>query len=140
MTAESTVVYSDRIMQMIPIQTASCDDWRAVIVLCGEFDVANAGELRLELNRHLDEGRRVIRVDAGGVEFIDSTALGELVNASERCRAEHGSLILTGVTRRMRRLLSVAGLEHVLLVDTANDDDEPARVDSPAALVRGGAG
>jgi anti-sigma B factor antagonist len=128
MTAESTVVFSDRVVKMTPVLTTSSDDWRASIVLTGEFDVANASELRGELGHHLDEGRRVLRVDARGVEFMDSTAIGELISASERCRADHGSLILTGVPRRLQRLLTVAGLDQVLLVDTASGHCEDAAV------------
>jgi anti-sigma B factor antagonist len=119
MTAESTVVFADRVVSMTSVQTTSSDEWRAAVVLRGELDVANAHELREELTHHLDQGRRVIRVDARGVEFMDSTAIGELITASERCRNEHGSLILTGVPRRLLRLLTIAGLDQVLLVDTA---------------------
>jgi anti-sigma B factor antagonist len=128
MTAESTVVFSDRVVKMTPVLTTSSDDWRAAIVLTGEFDVANASELRTELGRHLDEGRRVLRVDARGVEFMDSTAIGELITASDRCRADHGSLILTGVPRRLQRLLTVAGLDQILLVDTASGHHNEATV------------
>jgi anti-sigma B factor antagonist len=116
------IVFADRIESMTCVRTVSSDDWRASIELRGEFDVANAHELRLELNRHLDDGRRVLRVDARAVEFMDSTAVGELVQVNQRCRAEHGSLILTGVPPRLRRLLSAAHLDQVLLVDTAGDD------------------
>jgi anti-sigma B factor antagonist len=119
MTAESTVVFTDRVVRMTPVQTVATDEWRAAVLLRGEFDVANAAQISAELTRHLDEGRRVIRVDVHGVEFMDSTAIGALVTASERCRAEQGSLILTGVPRRLRRLLAVAGLDDVLLVDNA---------------------
>ncbi|HZC72638.1 MAG TPA: STAS domain-containing protein [Jatrophihabitans sp.] len=98
------------------------DDWRAAIALRGELDVANMQDLRVELTDHLDAGRRVIRVDVGDLEFMDSTALGELVTASQRCTSERGSLILTNVPGRMRRLITLADLDHVLLVDTANDN------------------
>lgn len=125
MTAESTVVFFDRVVKMTTIQTTACDDWRAAVSLRGEFDCANAAELGAELGRHLDQGRRVIRVDARDVQFMDSTAIGELISASERCRAEHGSLILTGVPRRLQRLLTVAGLDQVLLVDTASSTAQP---------------
>jgi anti-anti-sigma factor len=121
MAPESTVVLSDRVVTLTPVRTIASDDWRAAVALHGEFDVANASELGAELGRHLDEGRKLIRVDARRVEFIDSTALDELISASERCRADHGSLILTNVPPCMRRLLAVTGLDQVLLVDTAGD-------------------
>jgi len=117
---ESTVVYSDRVARMTCVRTIAADEWRAAIQLCGEIDIANADQLRQELNDHLEAGRRVIRVDTNRVDFIDSTAVGALVEASERCRVEHGSLILTGVRRPLQRLLQVAGLDQVLLVDTAD--------------------
>jgi anti-sigma B factor antagonist len=121
MTSESTVVFSDRVEKMTAVETTACDEWRAAVALHGELDIANAGELREELNGHLDAGRRVIRVDASGVEFMDSTAIGELIAASERCRLEHGSLILTNVPACVRRLVSITGLDSVLLIDTAGN-------------------
>jgi anti-sigma B factor antagonist len=133
MTAESTVVFTDRIVKMMCVETTSSDEWRAAIALRGEFDVANARELRAELARHIDDGRRVIRVDARGVVFMDSTAIGELIAASQRCRTEHGSLILTGVPRRLQRLLTVAGLDQMLLVDTAAGHEPDGAGDSRAA-------
>lgn len=118
-TTESTFVFSDRVARLAAVQTVAQDDWRASIQLHGELDIANAHELADELELHLRAGRRVIRVDASGVEFMDSTAVGVLVTASGRCRDEHGSLILTGVPASVRRLVKVAGLDQVLLVDTA---------------------
>ena len=119
MTGESTIVFFDRVEKLTSIETTLCDEWRAAVALRGEFDLANAGELRAALDEHLDAGRRVIRINASAVTFIDSTAMGALVAASERCRDEHGSLILTGVPARLKRLLAVAGLDQLLLVDSA---------------------
>lgn len=119
-STESTVVFADRIARLTCVRTTAQDEWRAAIQLCGELDIANARDLSRELDAHLDAGRRVIRVDASAVDFIDSTAVGELVNANARCRELHGSLILTGVRRPLQRLLHIAGLDQVLLVDTAN--------------------
>jgi anti-sigma B factor antagonist len=114
------MVFVDRVETVTAVETTASDDWRAAIALHGELDVATASDLRTEFAQHLDAGRRVIRVDAGDVTFIDSTALGAIISASERCRHEHGSLILTNVPSRMSRLLMLAGLEQVLLVDTVS--------------------
>lgn len=118
---DSTIVRGDRIERVTPVRTIMSDEWRAAIALQGELDVANANELRAELARHLDAGRRVIRIDAEAVEFVDSTAIAELVTASRRCAAGQGSLILTNVPSRMLQVLNVSGLDKVLLVDTAGN-------------------
>ena len=118
---EATIVFSDHIARLTPVRTVAQDDWRALVELSGQLDIANASQLRDELDRHLDAGRRVLRVDAANVDFMDSTAVGALVAANSRCRQMHGSLILTGVRRPLARLLQVAGLDRILLVDTAAD-------------------
>jgi anti-sigma B factor antagonist len=120
-TDDITVTPAGHIGRVTNIQTSTNDCWRASIVLRGDLDAANVPELRAELEHHLDAGRRVIRLDAAGVTFIDSTVIGELITVSERCRREHGALILTRVPPRVRRILSIAGLDGVLLIDGAGD-------------------
>ena len=116
---DATIVLADRVERVTRIRTIATDDWRAAIALHGEFDVANAHELRAELAMHIEAGRRVIRVDLQRVSFMDSAAIGELIEATRRCRAEHGSLILTNISAGLYRILTLTGFDNVLLVDTA---------------------
>jgi len=116
---DATIVYSDRVERVTRVRTVASDEWRAAIALHGEFDVANARELRAELTNHIDAGRRVIRVDLQRVSFIDSAAIGELIDATRRCSSEHGSLILTNVSAGLYRVLKRTGFDTLLLVDTA---------------------
>jgi anti-sigma B factor antagonist len=116
---DATIVLADRVERVTRVRTIASDEWRAAIALHGEFDVANAHELHDELAQHLEAGRRVIRVDLQQVSFMDSTALGELIHATRRCTEEHGSLILTNVSARLYRVLTLTGFDKVLLVDTA---------------------
>lgn len=103
------------------IRTTASDEWRAAVALRGVLGAGSAAVLHAELQRHLDAGRRVIRIDAGGVTFVDSAVIQELVDVSERCHADRGSLILTNVPARVRRLVKLGGLEPRLLIDTACD-------------------
>lgn len=119
-SASTVQVLVDRLLQVTPVSTVASDEWRAAVVLRGEFDIANAPELAAELDQHIDAGRRVIRVDGSAVDFMDCAAMGALIAASARCSAEHGTLILTGLSRRLRRLLSLAGLDQLLLIDSAD--------------------
>ena len=105
------------------LRTTACDQWRAAIALHGEWDLARVGELRTELSGHLDAGRRVMHVDLGGVTFLDSTMLGELASASDRCRSESGLLILTNVPPHVRRVIELAGLDAMLLTDCRSRTD-----------------
>jgi anti-sigma B factor antagonist len=107
------------------IRTTASDDWRAAIELRGELDLVRAAELRSELQRHLDAGRRIIRIDTARLTFIDSTIINELLTASARCQREHGALILTHVPPRIRRIITLTGLDNLLLIDTAAPTPEP---------------
>lgn len=102
------------------IETTESDGWHATVALYGEIDIAAAPALRTELDRHLDAGRWCIRIDAAGVTFVDSTALNALVCGAERCANAQGPLILTNVPTCVRQIIRVAGLETVLLIDTAS--------------------
>lgn len=125
---DATIVLHDRIERVTRVRTIASDEWRAAIALHGELDVANAHELRDEVAMHKDAGRRVIRVDLQRVSFMDSTAIGELIDATRQCSAEHGSLILTNVPASLYRVLKLTGLDQVLLIDTAGDLGRTASV------------
>jgi len=62
------------------------------VALVGEHDTYSAGRLEGELTVLLDEGRHVV-VDLREAEFIDSSTLGVLLNASRD--AEHAGLGFT---------------------------------------------
>ena len=131
---DATIVLADRVERVTRIRTIATDEWRAAIALHGEFDEAVwaaptpdvQARLLVLLNQpgkalamHIDAGRRVIRVDLQRVSFMDSTAIGELINATRRCAAEHGSLILTNISAGLYRVLKLTGFDNVLLVDAA---------------------
>jgi anti-anti-sigma factor len=123
MTPDGPVAQPSQFLPNGRITTTVEDDWHASIALVGEFDAANSGALRAAMDSHLDAGRRVLRLDTAGVSFMDSSAVGAIVHAHARCHDEHGSLIITGVQPRIARLFEITGLDHVLLIDTADVDD-----------------
>lgn len=136
MPTESILVTPSRVVALVPVETVADDEWRANVRLRGHLDLANADEILAELRRHVDAGRRLLRVDTTGVEFIDSTAMAALVTVDALCRAQQGSLILTGITPQVRRLLSVAELDRLLLVDNADHARDLSSSERPPAAGR----
>lgn len=76
----------------------------------GEADVETAPALRNALLELMDDGAREIRIDLGGTEFLDSTALGVLVGALKRLRAIGGSLTVLSPSPRVRQIIDLTGL------------------------------
>ena len=81
-----------------------------VVKLGGELDLYNANDVRVALaDACVDSPERVV-VDLGEVEFIDSTALGVLIEARTKLKNRHGFL-LAAPGLETRRALQISGLD-----------------------------
>jgi anti-sigma B factor antagonist len=85
-----------------------------VVTIEGELDIATVPGLRDELSRIDHEGGREIVIDLLAVPFVESVALGLLVETSKRMHARGGVLTIVCDDRRIARILEITGLERVL--------------------------
>ena len=92
-----------------------------VIRLGGELDLYNAGQVRSALvDAHAQAPERIV-VDLGEVEFIDSTALGVLIETRAKLNNRDG-LVLAAPGLETRRALQVSGLDKLFIVhDTVSE-------------------
>jgi anti-sigma B factor antagonist len=102
-------------------------DGAVIASLAGELDLYNAEEVRAALLECLSEEPKVLVVDLEQVTFIDSTALGVLIEARSRLEDRQGfRLAAPGV--ETRRALEVSGLDrHFSVHDTVADALENRR-------------
>ena len=90
-----------------------------VVRLVGEIDLYNAAEVGSALEEVAGSAPERIVVDLAEVEFVDSTALGVLVEA--RKQLGNGRLLLAAPGRDVRRALEVSGLlEHFDVRDSVD--------------------
>lgn len=88
-----------------------------VMRLTGELDLYNAGDLRAALGQAIAAAPACIVIDLSLVEFMDSTALGVLIEA--RARLGHDALRLAAPQLETRRTLQISGLDrHLTVHDT----------------------
>lgn len=95
----------------------------ATIVLHGEVDLACADTVRAMLDEQFAAGRRHVRVDTAAVRFIDSTVLGVIADGHDEMLRRGGTLVVTGASRRLQRLLRITALDRVLFLT----DPQPRR-------------
>ncbi|HEY2074228.1 MAG TPA: STAS domain-containing protein [Gaiellaceae bacterium] len=96
-------------------------DGRVVVHLVGELDLYNAHQVREALLACCDEEPGRLVVDLAGVEFIDSTALGVLVEARTRM-ADRQAFVLAAPGAETQRALEVSGLDkHFVLRTTVEE-------------------
>jgi anti-sigma B factor antagonist len=91
-----------------------------VLFLAGELDLYNADELRAALGQAIAAAPSRVVVDLSAVEFLDSTALGVLIEA--RGQLGPGGLRLAAPKLETRRALQVSGLDRHLPVHDTLDD------------------
>jgi anti-sigma B factor antagonist len=101
-------------------------DSAVVLSLAGELDLYNAEEVRAALLEACAGEPAVLVVDLEGVTFIDSTALGVLIEARSRMTERNG-FRLAAPGLETRRALEVSGLDrHFLVYDSVAEALEAA--------------
>jgi anti-sigma B factor antagonist len=75
-------------------------------VTIGEGSVA----LRSAIRRLLGEGKHKILLNLGGVGYIDSSGIGELVSSFTAVNKEGGTLKLLNLTQKIQDLLAITKL------------------------------
>lgn len=93
-----------------------------VVTASGELDAYTAPQLRDALMAVIAVGGRRVTVDLAAVEFIDSTAIGELVGAVKKLRSLDGDLALRGPSARTIRVLEITGLTKIFTIRSTYDD------------------
>jgi len=89
-----------------------------VVRLTGELDLYNAPEIRTALFELCAEQPERIVVDLSQVDFVDSTALGVLIEARTKL-ARRQSFLLASPGLETHRALTISGLDrHLAVHDT----------------------
>jgi anti-sigma B factor antagonist len=87
-------------------------------VTIGEGSVA----LRSAIRRLLGEGKNKLLMNLGGVGYIDSSGIGELVSSYTAVNKEGGSLKLLNLTQKIQDLLAITKL--LTVFDVFEDEAE----------------
>lgn len=104
-----------------PIAAIDRNDGHVVVALAGELDLYNAHVVRNALLECCDEGPQRLVVDLSGVKFIDSTALGVLIEARTRMENRR-AFLLAAPGLETKRALEVSGLDRHFSVHESLDD------------------
>jgi anti-sigma B factor antagonist len=103
-----------------PVRSTETREGAVVVHLAGELDLHNADEVRGALLDAAASGPKRIVIDMAGVEFVDSTALGVLVEV--RSKVGRDCLLLAAPQIEARRTLQVSGLDRHLPVHDSVDE------------------
>jgi anti-sigma B factor antagonist len=93
-----------------PVLSVEQQDAACVVRLAGELDLYNANDVREALFHACADGPERLVVDLGEVEFVDSTALGVLIEARTKL-ANKRAFLLAAPRLEPRRALEISGLD-----------------------------
>ena len=101
-----------------PVSSVDHKNGAVVVHLVGELDLYNAPQMRAALLELCSKQPERIVVDLAGVDFVDSTALGVLVEARTTLE-DRQTFLLASPKRETHRALTISGLDqHMSVHDT----------------------
>ena len=104
-----------------PVSEIARTNGSTVVRLAGELDLYNAHVVREALIDAAAEGPARLVVDLSDVKFIDSTALGVLIEARTRM-SNRRAFLLASPGLETRRALQVSGLDRHFSVHESLDE------------------
>jgi anti-sigma B factor antagonist len=104
-----------------PVGAIERRDGAVIVRLVGELDLYNAPEVRSALLEVCAEDPERLVVDLEEVDFVDSTALGVLIEARTKL-TNRRSFLLAAPGLETHRALQISGLDqHLSVHDTVDD-------------------
>jgi len=88
-------------------------DGRTLVFVFGDVDTAREAELVAMFEDAVGMGQPVV-IDAGGIEFIDSSGLRALVIGHQLCEKASLPLGIRNLTPRIERVLEIGGLDGLI--------------------------
>jgi anti-sigma B factor antagonist len=102
-----------------PVEAVERRNGGVVVRLAGELDLYNASEVSIALAQAAEQAPARLVVDLAEVDFVDSTALGALVEAE---KLDGTKLVLAAPGADVRRALEISGLASHFHVHESVDD------------------
>lgn len=95
-----------------------------IVSINGDITLNKGGDVLLKDKIHslLQQGNKKILLDLGGVSYVDSAGLGQLVQVRTTAQTGGGALKLVNVTKRLKDLLVVTKL--VTVFDSYDSEAE----------------
>jgi anti-sigma B factor antagonist len=79
----------------------------------GRVDSSNAAELGSALDKVVDDGKANLVLDLGGVDYMSSAGLREMVRVLKRVKRTGGDLRIANPSDRVKEVLELAGLDTI---------------------------
>lgn len=121
-------------MQSLEIAVSRASPEIPLLHLNGEVDLHSCPDLRATLQTLMEEGHRFIILEMADVPYLDSAALGVLVDAQRRAKDRDGELYLARVTPFVLRAFEITRLIRIFQIFSTVEEAVAAAENRPARL------
>ncbi len=90
------------------------DNFVVRVMAADVLDMDNAGELQIFLRTLIAGGMIKIAVDMTGLDFIDSSGIGVLIDAAKLLRQRKGDIVLLGMPERVQVIVQPVKLNRFI--------------------------
>jgi anti-sigma B factor antagonist len=91
----------------------------------GELDLFTAKQVGRRIDDAVEQGCRTVVLDAGGVTFVNGSALGVMIRTLIMLTSTDGSLQFERVSPKFERLCQLTGIDEVLGLTPLTVPDAP---------------
>jgi len=106
----------------VEIEVSETPSGVPLVRITGEVDLHTCPDLRAALQRLTSAGKNRIVLDMGKVPYVDSAALGVLVDAQRRVKEKEGEIYLAQVTPFVLRAFEITRLIRIFQVTDTLDE------------------
>ncbi|HET9075802.1 MAG TPA: STAS domain-containing protein [Acidimicrobiales bacterium] len=93
-----------------------------VVRAIGYLDFSTSPRLREKLHQVIETAPRVILLDLGQIEFLDSSALGVILNAWKQMQADDATLALLSPQPRITKIFEITALNLSIRIFSSLDE------------------
>jgi anti-sigma B factor antagonist len=93
-----------------------------IVAVRGEVDLYSSPRMREAILSGVSRKNPRVIVDLSGVSYMDSSGIATLVEALQLTRKHSGSLVIAGLSERVREVFELARLESVFQLAASVDE------------------
>jgi anti-sigma B factor antagonist len=101
---------------VLDIQVSQTNNQITLVTAQGRIDSSTAGDLGAALTSVIDGGQHRIVLDIGGVDYMSSAGLREMVSALKKVRGADGDMRIAQVTERVYDVFELSGLNTIFQI------------------------
>ena len=87
-----------------------------IVKLEGRLDISNSSQFEQDCMKWIEQGQRRFILDLGALEYISSAGLRSIRAATQKLKAQNGSLALCALSGLVEEVVTVSGFDNILQV------------------------